>query len=115
MSEIGCDLHARQQSVAMLNRDTGAVIAHRVKKAASILCRGLFSFRAHDLRRTPSIGMAEAGFHRVHIAKGPYHVEGVRRQPASTTTMVTMPKRGSTRTLGTAAPGNRLSEDPSCA
>lgn len=52
-------------------------IAHRAKKAASILCRGLsFEFRAHDLRRTASTGMAEAGVPRDHIAKVLNHVEG---------------------------------------
>ena len=35
------------------NRSGAGSIAHRGKKAASILCRGLsFEFRAHDLRRT---------------------------------------------------------------
>jgi integrase len=56
--------------VVFENRRGAGAIAHRAKKAASILCRGLsFEFRAHDLRRTASTGMAEAGVHRDHIAK----------------------------------------------
>ena len=59
------------------NRRGAGSIAHRGKKAASILCRGLsFHFRAHDLRRTASTGMAEAGVPRDHIAKVLNHVEG---------------------------------------
>jgi integrase len=59
------------------NRRGAGSIAHRGKKAASILCRGLsFNFRAHDLRRTASTGMAEAGVPRDHIAKVLNHVEG---------------------------------------
>jgi integrase len=49
----------------------------REKMSASILCRGLsFHFRAHDLRRTASTGMAEAGVPRDHIAKVLNHIEG---------------------------------------
>jgi len=59
------------------NRRGAGSIAHRGKKAASILCRGLsFHFRAHDLRRTASTGMAEAGVPRDHIAKVLNHIEG---------------------------------------
>ena len=57
-------------------RGTGSV-AHRGKKAASILCKSLtFEFRAHDLRRTAATRMAEAGVPRDHIAKVLNHVEG---------------------------------------
>ena len=63
--------------VVFENRCGAGSIAHRGKKAASILCRGLsFQFRAHDLRRTASTGMAEAGVPRDHIAKVLNHVEG---------------------------------------
>jgi integrase len=59
------------------NRRGAGSIAHRGKKAASILCRGLsFEFRAHDLRRTGATRMAEAGVPREHIAKVLNHVEG---------------------------------------
>ena len=59
------------------NRRGMGSIAHRGKKAASILCRGLsFEFRAHDLRRTAATRMAEAGVPRDHIAKVLNHVEG---------------------------------------
>jgi integrase len=59
------------------NRPGASSIAHRGKKAASILCRGLsFEFRAHDLRRTATTRMAEAGVPRDHIAKVLNHVEG---------------------------------------
>lgn len=59
------------------NRSGAGSIVHRGKKAASILCRGLsFHFRAHDLRRTASTGMAEAGVPRDHIAKVLNHVLG---------------------------------------
>lgn len=59
------------------NRRGAGSIAHRGKKAASILCRGLsFEFRAHDLRRTAATRMAEAGVPRDHIAKVLNHVEG---------------------------------------
>ena len=57
-------------------RGTGSV-AHRGKKAASVLCRSLtFEFRAHDLRRTAATCMTEAGVPRDHIAKVLNHVEG---------------------------------------
>lgn len=59
------------------NRRGAGSIAHRGKKAASILCRALsFEFRAHDLRRTAATRMAEAGVPRDHIAKVLNHVEG---------------------------------------
>ncbi len=59
------------------NRSGAGSIAHRGKKAASILCRELsFDFRAHDLRRTAATRMAEAGVPRDHIAKVLNHVEG---------------------------------------
>jgi integrase len=59
------------------NRRGAGSIAHRGKKAASILCRGLsFEFRAHDLRRTAATRMAETGVPRDHIAKVLNHVEG---------------------------------------
>lgn len=59
------------------NRRGAGSIAHRGKKAASILCRGLsFEFRAHDLRRTAATRMAEAGVPRDHIAKVLNYVEG---------------------------------------
>jgi integrase len=59
------------------NRRGAGSIAHRGKKVASILCRGLsFEFRAHDLRRTAATRMAEAGVSRDHIAKVLNHVEG---------------------------------------
>lgn len=57
-------------------RGAGSV-AHRGKKAASVLCKSLtFEFRAHDLRRTAATRMAEAGVPRDHIAKVLNHVEG---------------------------------------
>jgi integrase len=44
-------------------------VSARAKKAASTLSRGLsFEFRAHDLRRTASSFMGEAGADRFHIA-----------------------------------------------
>lgn len=59
------------------NRGGAGSIAHRGRKAASMLCRGLsFEFRAHDLRRTTATRMAEAGVPRDHIAKVLNHVEG---------------------------------------
>jgi integrase len=59
------------------NRRGAGSIAHRGKKAASILCRGLsFEFRAHDLRRTAATRIAEGGVPRDHIAKVLNHVEG---------------------------------------
>jgi integrase len=71
------ELAGEGAKVVFENRRGAGSIAHRAKKAASILCRGLsFEFRAHDLRRTASTGMAEAGIHRDHIAKVLNHVEG---------------------------------------
>ena len=71
------DIGRENAKVVFENRRGTGSIAHRAKKAASILCRGLsFEFRAHDLRRTASTGMAEAGVHRDHIAKVLNHVEG---------------------------------------
>ena len=59
------------------NRRGVGSVAHRGKKAASILCKSLpFEFRAHDLRRTAATRMAEAGVPRDHIAKVLNHVEG---------------------------------------
>jgi integrase len=59
------------------NRPGSGSVAHRSKKAASVLCRSLtFEFRAHDLRRTAATRMAEAGIPRDHIAKVLNHVEG---------------------------------------
>ena len=71
------ELAGEGAKVVFENRRGAGSIAHRGKKAASILCRGLsFQFRAHDLRRTASTGMAEAGVPRDHIAKVLNHVEG---------------------------------------
>ena len=71
------ELGGETAKVVFENRRGAGSIAHRGKKAASILCRGLsFTFRAHDLRRTASTGMAEAGVPRDHIAKVLNHVEG---------------------------------------
>ena len=71
------ELAGEGAKVVFENRRGAGSIAHRAKKAASILRRGLsFEFRAHDLRRTASTGMAEAGVHRDHIAKVLNHVEG---------------------------------------
>jgi integrase len=71
------ELGGENAKVVFENRRGAGSIAHRGKKAASILCRGLsFHFRAHDLRRTASTGMAEAGVPRDHIAKVLNHVEG---------------------------------------
>lgn len=68
--------------VVFENRRGGGSIAHRGKKAASVLCRGLsFEFRAHDLRRTAATRMAEAGVPREHIAKVLNHVDS---SPAAT-------------------------------
>jgi integrase len=59
------------------NRRGAGSVAHRGKKAASVLCKSLtFEFRAHDLRRTAATRMAEAGVPRDHIAKVLNHVEG---------------------------------------
>jgi integrase len=59
------------------NRSGAGSIAHRAKKAASILSRSLdFAFRAHDLRRTVATRMAETGVSRDHIARVLNHVEG---------------------------------------
>lgn len=59
------------------NRRGAGSVAHRGKKAASMLCKSLtFEFRAHDLRRTAATRMAEAGVPRHHIAKVLNHVEG---------------------------------------
>lgn len=59
------------------NRPGSGSVAHRGKKAASVLCRSLtFEFRAHDLQRTAATRMAEAGIPRDHIAKVLNHVEG---------------------------------------
>jgi integrase len=78
------ELGGENAKVVFENRRGAGSIAHRAKKAASILCRGLsFAFRAHDLRRTASTGMAEAGVPRDHIAKVLNHVEG---GPAATRT-----------------------------
>ena len=71
------ELAGDSAKVVFENRRGAGSIAHRAKKAASILCRGLsFHFRAHDLRRTASTGMAEAGVPRDHIAKVLNHIEG---------------------------------------
>jgi integrase len=44
------------------NRRGAGSVAHRGKKAASVLCKSMtFEFRAHDLRRTAATRMAEAG------------------------------------------------------
>ena len=52
------------------NRRGAGSVAHRGKKAASVLCKSLtFEFRAHDLRRTAATRMAEAGVPRDHIAR----------------------------------------------
>jgi integrase len=70
------ELAGESATVVFENRRGAGSIAHRGKKAASILCRGLsFQFRAHDLRRTASTGMAEAGVPRDHIAKVLNHIE----------------------------------------
>ena len=59
------------------NRRGAGSVAHRGKKAASVLCKSLtFEFRAHDLRRTAATRMAEVGVPRDHIAKVLNHVEG---------------------------------------
>jgi integrase len=59
------------------NRAGAGSVAHRAKKAASILSRSLnFAFRAHDLRRTVATRMAETGVPRDHIARILNHVEG---------------------------------------
>jgi integrase len=71
------ELAGENAKIVFENRRGGGSIAHRGKKAASVLCRGLsFTFRAHDLRRTASTGMAEAGVPREHIAKVLNHIEG---------------------------------------
>ena len=71
------ELAGENSKVVFENRRGAGSIAHRGKKAASILCRGLsFNFRAHDLRRTASTGMAEGGVPRDYIAKVLNHVEG---------------------------------------
>jgi integrase len=71
------ELGGENAKVVFENRRGAGSIAHRAKKAASTLCRGLsFEFRAHDLRRTASTRMAEAGVPRDHIAKVLNHVEG---------------------------------------
>lgn len=58
------------------NRPGSGSVAHRGKKAASILCKSVsFHFRAHDLRRTAATRMAEAGVSRDHIAKVLNHIE----------------------------------------
>jgi integrase len=58
------------------NRLGAGSIAHRGKKAASILSRSLtFTFRAHDLRRTAATRMAEAGVTHEHIARVLNHVQ----------------------------------------
>ena len=45
------------------NRPGSGSVAHRGKKAASVLCRSLtFEFRAHDLRRTAATRMARRAF-----------------------------------------------------
>ena len=51
-----------------------ACVSARVKKAASTLSNGLsFEFQAHDLRRTATSFMGEAGVDRFHIAHVPNH------------------------------------------
>ena len=69
---------ASERAIFVFENIPGAgSVAHRGKKAASVLCRSLtFEFRAHDLRRTAATRMAEAGIPRDHIAKVLNHVEG---------------------------------------
>jgi integrase len=58
------------------NRAGAGSIAHRGKKAASVLSRSLsFTFRAHDLWRTAATRMAEAGVTREQIARVLNHVQ----------------------------------------
>jgi integrase len=61
-------------------------VADRAKKAAAVLCNGgvSFHFRAHDLRRTASSYIGEAGVDRFHIA----HVLNHRSVTHSTVTAV---------------------------
>jgi integrase len=71
------ELGGENAKLVFENRVGAGSIAHRAKKAASILCRSLsFEFRAHDLRRTASTGMAEAGVHTEYISKVLNHAQG---------------------------------------
>jgi integrase len=69
---------AGQDAIFVFENKPGAgSIAHRGKKAASLLCGVLsFEFRAHDLRRTAATRMAEAGVPRDYIAKVLNHIDG---------------------------------------
>jgi hypothetical protein len=58
------------------NRAGAGSIAHRGKKAASVLSRSLsFTFRAHDLWCTAATRMAEAGVTHAQIARVLNHVQ----------------------------------------
>ena len=57
-----------------------ASVADRAKKAPALLAKALgFDFRGHDLRRTASTKMAEAGIPRAHISYVLNHVDGTPR------------------------------------
>ena len=45
MRLIGCDLHASQQSIAMLDRDTGAVIEKTLKHEGETVRSSTHRFR----------------------------------------------------------------------
>jgi integrase len=65
-------LERRQKHIAppyVFSTVPGTNVAHRAKKAASTLSRGIgFAFRAHDLRRTATTYMAKAGVPAEHLA-----------------------------------------------
>ena len=112
LTNAGEERHVRVRESSWLGS-----VAHRGKKAASMLCRSLtFQFRAHDLRRTAATRMAEAGVPRDHIAKVLNHVETAQQPRASTTATTTTPRSARLSNAGPAGfkPSLRARPRKSC-
>jgi hypothetical protein len=82
----GANSPGESATVVFENRRVTGSIAHRGKKAASILCRGLsFNFRARDLRRTAFTGMAQPAWLVITLQRCTITLRAARPQLASTT------------------------------
>jgi integrase len=70
----------KKRGVYVFTGDGEATVVHRAKKAPAVLARALgIDFHGHDLRRTASTYMAEAGVPREHISFVLNHVDGGSR------------------------------------
>jgi hypothetical protein len=97
MRLIGCDLHASQQSIAMLDRDTGVIVERTLKHEGGAVRELYASIPAPavvGIEATGSMGWFLRLMEELAIECHVGHPTAIRKADASRHTRVRPPRRG---------------------